>query len=118
MMPNLSLEPLLRQAIGFDKLHGLFETMLRGEGPIPAYPPYNIEKTEENCYCITMAVAGFRDRDLHITVQNDQLIISGRIEEHKDEMQKRGKGEFLYHGIASRAFERTFSLASHMKVLD
>ena len=81
--------------------------------PAPAYPPYNLEVTGEDAYRITMAVAGFGEDDLDIQVQQNRLVISGRIEKD-DEAEGRS---FLHHGIAERAFERRFSLADHINVV-
>src|SRR3546814_15016441 len=78
----------------------------------PAYPPYNIEKTGEDAYRITMAVAGFGEEDLDVTVHDNQLTITGK------QAKKDGEedGRFLYRGIAERAFERRFSLAAYLQV--
>lgn len=112
-MNNLvSFSPLMRQSVGFDRFNDLFESMLsEGEDRAEAYPPYNIIKTDEDSYRISLAVAGFSDRDLDITAQDDRLTIAGRIE-NKDEESV----EYLHRGIATRAFERTFRLADHIKV--
>ena len=77
------------------------------------YPPYNIEKTGDDAYRLTMAVAGFAPGELDVTVQENTLRVSGKSE--KDEATKNGNG-YLHRGIARRAFERRFSLADHMKV--
>lgn len=109
-MQTLSLTPLFRSTVGFDRFNDLFESLMEGDEGSNGYPPYNIEKHGEDCYGITMAVAGFTEKDLNITVQSDRLTVSGRKEERSDNV------EYLYHGIASRAFERTFRLADYMKV--
>ena len=109
---TLSLTPLLRQSVGFDRFNDLFESALRSDESASTYPPYNIEKRGEDNYIITMAVAGFKESDLNIVVQNGQLTVTGRIEEgHEDDGV-----EYLHRGIATRAFERTFRLADHMQV--
>lgn len=112
MRTNLDMSPLLRSTIGFDQINRLFESALRGEGE-QSYPPYNIEKVDEESYRITMAIAGFTEDDLDITLQDGVLIISGRAGEDEDEKQR----NYLYRGIARRAFERRFRLAETIKVL-
>ena len=109
---TLSLTPLLRQSVGFDRFNDLFESALRSDESASTYPPYNIEKRGEDDYTITMAVAGFQENDLNIVVQNGQLTVTGRIEEKLDD----DGVEYLHRGIATRAFERSFRLADHMKV--
>ncbi len=107
----LSLTPLLRSTVGFERLNELFESLRESEGANASYPPYNIDKTGEDHYGITMAVAGFTENDLTITVERDRVSVSGRVSEQPDEAR-----EFLYRGIAARPFERIFRLADHMKV--
>ena len=107
----LSLTPLLRQSVGFDRFNDLFESALRSDEPVSTYPPYNIEKRGEDDYTISMAVAGFRENDLNIVVQNGQLTVSGCINDKEEEGV-----EYLHRGIATRTFERTFRLADHMQV--
>ena len=105
---TLDFSPLFRTAIGFDRLQQLLDSV--PDGNATAYPPYNIEKLGTEDYRLTMAVAGFRAEDLDMTVKDNTLIITGRIAEGAS------KGEVLYRGIASRAFERRFVLADHMVV--
>lgn len=112
MRATMDLSPLLRSTIGFDQINRLFESALRGEGE-PSYPPYNIEKVDEDSYRIAMAIAGFTEEDLDITLQDGVLIISGRAGDDEDEKQR----NYLYRGIARRAFERRFRLAETIKVL-
>lgn len=107
----LSLTPLLRQSVGFDRFNDLFESALRSDEPVSTYPPYNIEKRREDDYTISMVVAGFRESDLNIVVQNGQLTVSGCINDKEEEGV-----EYLHRGIATRTFERTFRLADHMQV--
>jgi molecular chaperone IbpA len=113
-MNNLvSFTPLMRQTIGFDRFNDLFETMLSDkEERFESYPPYNIEKLDESNYRIVMAVAGFGEKDLNITAQDDRLSVSGKIVESEEEDKK----SYLHRGIAGRSFERTFRLADHIKV--
>lgn len=116
-MNNLvSFTPLMRQTVGFDRFNDLFETLLNdsSEERFEAYPPYNIEKLGEDEYRIAIAVAGFAEADLDITVEHDRLTISGR---HGEEAKDEGK-DFLHRGIATRAFQRVFRLADHIQVED
>lgn len=103
------LAPLFRTAIGFDRLARLVDTATEA-APVPAYPPYNIEKTGEDSYRLTMAVAGFSEADLDLVVRDNTLVISGRVAADAP------KPEMLHRGIAGRAFERRFVLADHLVV--
>ena len=103
--------PLFRTAIGFDRLVRLMNTATE-TASAPSYPPYNIEKTGDDSYRLTMAVAGFSQDELEMTVKDNTLVITGRV---KPETQR---GEVLYRGIAGRAFERRFVLADHIQVAD
>ncbi|MCG8542909.1 MAG: Hsp20 family protein [Alphaproteobacteria bacterium] len=109
-MRTYDFSPLFRSSIGFDRLARVVDG-LAGE-QAPAYPPYNIEKTGDDSYRITMAVAGFGDDDLEIRTQENKLVISGRREKAEDHDER----TFLHRGIAERTFERQFSLADHIKV--
>lgn len=115
-MTNLSVfTPLMRQSVGFDRFNDLFETLVNdADERFEAYPPYNIEKTGENTYLITLAVAGFTEKDIDITAQDDQLKINGRIQNAADEKGK----TYLHRGIATRTFERSFRLADYIRVAD
>lgn len=108
-MTTFDLSPLFRTAIGFDRLARLADTAVSAANA-PSYPPYNIEKTGEDTYRLTMAVAGFRQEDLEMVVKDNTLIMSGRVAEEGQ------KNEVLYRGIAGRAFERRFALADHIVV--
>ena len=110
-MNNFSLTPLLRSTIGFDRFNDLFESLASSDEIAVGYPPYNIEKHGEDRYGITMAVAGFTEKDLSITSERDSLTVTGRVDGRGDEAI-----EFLYRGIAARPFERVFRLADYMKV--
>jgi molecular chaperone IbpA len=104
--------PLMRSSIGFDRFNDLFESIIEGsDDRFDTYPPYNIEKAGEDQYRIVMAVAGFSMKDLNITNQREALIVSGNAEEREDK-----EVTYLHHGIAARAFQRTFRLADHIKV--
>ena len=108
-MTGFDFAPLFRTAIGFDRLARLVDSAAAA-AEAPSYPPYNIEKTAEDAYRLTMAVAGFRPEDLEITVKDNTLVVAGRLP--KDSENR----EVLYRGIAGRAFERRFVLADHIVV--
>jgi molecular chaperone IbpA len=113
VMDGCNLSPLFRSTIGFDRMLRLVDAATRVDNTSLGYPPYNIEKTGDESYRLTMAVAGFAPGELDITVQENTLRVSGKSQ--KDEEKKNGNG-YLHRGIARRAFERRFSLADHMKV--
>lgn len=119
-MSNLvSFTPLMRQTIGFDRFNDLFETLLSDKDDrFDAYPPYNIEKLDDNNYRIVMAVAGFGEKDLSITAQDDRLSVSGKIVDQSEKEDEQSGRYYLHRGIASRSFERSFRLADHIKVKD
>ncbi|WP_448547493.1 Hsp20 family protein [Thalassotalea fusca] len=108
-MNSFDLSPLYRNSIGFDGLGRLLDSALNPEAVTPGYPPYNIEVVDDNRYSITLAVAGFDLSELDITVDKDQLIVSGK-------KAKEEKRKYLHQGIANRAFERKFNLADHVEV--
>lgn len=110
-MNTFSLTPLLRSTVGFDRFNELFQSLADNEELSGGYPPYNIEKHGDDRYGITMAVAGFTEKDLNITSERDSLTVTGRIDSRNEE-----NVEFLYRGIAARPFERVFRLADYMKV--
>jgi molecular chaperone IbpA len=107
-MRTYDLSPLFRSSIGFDRLSRLIEASQATE--TVAYPPYNIEKLGEHAYRITMAVAGFGEGDVDITVENNVLTVQGKAQPEPEGAQ------FLHRGIAGRAFERRFQLADHVEV--
>ena len=111
-MRTFDLTPLYRSTVGFDRMFNLFDSLVGTDGTVPTYPPYNIERTGENAYRVTMAVAGFGQDDLTIESKENVLTVKG--EKKGSEEQK--ENEFLYRGIASRAFERRFQLADHVEV--
>ena len=115
-MHTLDLTPLFRSTVGFDRFSNLFDTLMEGADNAPSYPPYNIEKLAEDDYRITVAVAGFKEADLDITLHENLLTVRGKMQADSTQ-QKTQKNEFLYKGIANRAFERKFSLADHVKVV-
>ena len=109
-MDRLDFSPLFRSTIGFDRLARVVDAATRVDSTALSYPPYNIEKTGEDAYRLTMAVAGFSREELEITSQENTLLVSGKAKEEAD------NGRYLHRGIARRAFERRFSLADHIKV--
>jgi molecular chaperone IbpA len=110
VMDRFDFSPLFRSTIGFDRLARLVDTATRVDSTAVAYPPYNIETTGEDSYRLTMAVAGFSQDEVDITVHENTLIVTGKA-------QKDGENaRYLHQGIARRAFERRFSLADHLKV--
>ena len=109
-MRTFDLTPLLRSSIGFDHIHRLTESLDRLSGSDVAYPPYNIEKLTDDDYRLSMAVAGFAQDQLDVTVEDDALTIAGKAEDGD------GEREFLHRGIARRAFQRSFQLAENIKV--
>ena len=98
--------PFFRSTVGFDRLLDLLETA--GE---QGYPPYNIERSDENNYRVTLAVAGFAEKDLSVDVKDRVLTVTGKREE-----ADKAQSAFLHQGIAGRAFERSFQLAEHVEV--
>ena len=109
-MRSIDLTPLMRATIGFDRMMNLLDAQTRadqGDG----FPPYNIEKIGGDDYRIIMAVAGFGEDDLDVTVKENSLVIKGKKAEPEAKDTK-----YLYRGIATRAFERRFELADHIKV--
>ncbi len=113
-MRHFDLSPLYRSTIGFDRLFNMIDETA-GHESAPTYPPYNIERTGENAYRISVAVAGFSEAELSIEAKEHGLTIRGSKEVHK-ESQPSSK-EVLYQGIAARAFERRFQLAEHVQVM-
>ncbi len=111
-MRTYDFTPLFRSTVGFDRLARLMDSATQVDNA-PSYPPYNIEKLSDDDYRITMAVAGFSEKDLDIVLQENSLLISGRIE--KDEEAEGAR--YLHRGIATRAFERRFDLADDIKVV-
>ncbi len=109
-MRTFDLSPLFRSSVGFDHLGRLLDAASRLDEQTVSYPPYNIEKLGDDNYRITMAVAGFSEADLDVTVQDHSLVVSGR------SPKEDGKTQYLHRGIARRAFERRFQLADHIRV--
>ena len=112
-MTTFDLSPLWRTTVGFDEFDRLFDTVFSSETMANAYPPYNIVKTDKNNYQITMAVAGFDESNIDISLEENLLVIKGD--------NKSGNGldenvEYLHRGIATRNFERRFEIADTVKV--
>ncbi|WP_439271682.1 Hsp20 family protein [Pseudochrobactrum sp. HB0163] len=111
-MRHFDFSPLYRSTVGFDRLFTMLDSLGQPDNSAQAYPPYNIERTGESSYRITMAVAGFDQNEIEIEAHRNQLTIKGTKIADEAEDEK----EFLYRGIASRAFERRFHLADHVEV--
>lgn len=109
-MRTYDFAPLYRATVGFDQIADLMDRVLTSEGTQPSYPPYNIEKLEDDAYRISIAVAGFSDNDLTVEVRENALIVSAKKAEDE------GERTYLHRGIATRAFERRFHLADHVQV--
>lgn len=109
-MRRLDLTPLYRATVGFDQIADLMDRALANDVSQNSYPPYNIEKTEDDGWRISIAVAGFSDNDLSIEVRDRALVVTAR--KADDEAEK----TYLHRGIATRAFERRFTLADHVRV--
>jgi molecular chaperone IbpA len=109
-MRAFDLSPLFRSTVGFDRLFDMLDAAPQYESG-QAYPPYNIERTGENHYRITLAVAGFAEKDLEVEVREGVLTVQGKRAEEKE-----GETAYLHRGIAGRAFERRFQLAENVEV--
>lgn len=109
-MRSYDFSPLLRATVGFDRMMQTLDNAARVDTGT-SYPPYNIEKTGEDTYRITMAVAGFAESELNVTVQEASLLVEGRKEKDGDKDR-----QYLHRGIATRSFSRTFQLADHIQV--
>lgn len=109
-MRAYDLAPLYRATVGFDRMADLFDRVLTQDAGGTSYPPYNIEKTDENAYRISIAVAGFSEAELGVEQREQELVVTARKE--KDDTDR----TFLHRGIATRAFEKRFHLADHVRV--
>lgn len=109
-MRTFDFAPLYRASVGFDQIADMMDRVLSDNVPSSSYPPYNIEKTAEDAYRISIAVAGFSADDLGIEVKENALIVTARKPDTKEEKS------YLHRGIATRAFERRFQLADHVRV--
>jgi molecular chaperone IbpA len=111
-MRTFDLTPLYRSTVGFDRLANILDQVMSADVTQNAYPPYNIEKTGEDAYRITLAVAGFAEDELSIEAREGQLVVTGRKAEAEE------KASVLHRGIATRAFERRFQLADHVRAVE
>lgn len=109
-MRRLDMTPLYRATVGFDQIADLMDRALANDVSHNSYPPYNIEKTEDDGWRIAIAVAGFSEDDLAIEVRDRSLVVTARKAEDAEERT------YLHRGIATRAFERRFTLADHVRV--
>ena len=110
-MRHVDFSPLYRSTVGFDRLFTMLDSLGQPENSGQSYPPYNIERTGDDSYRISMAVAGFSDEDISIEAHRNVLTVKGeKVEEQAEDKQ------FLHRGIAARAFERRFQLADHVEV--
>jgi molecular chaperone IbpA len=110
-MRAFDFSPLFRSTVGFDRLFDLLDSAGQYDST-QAYPPYNIERTDETHYRITLAVAGFAEKDLNVEVREGVLSVQGKREEGAQ-----SKSSYLYQGIAGRAFDRRFQLAENVEVV-
>ncbi|OUD09022.1 heat-shock protein [Marivivens niveibacter] len=108
-MRSFDLAPLYRATVGYDQIADLMDRVMTNDSPNQSYPPYNIEKTDEQAWRVTLAVAGFAEDDLTIELRENTLFVSGA----KD---KEPETTYLHRGIATRAFNRRFHLADHVQV--
>ena len=111
-MRHVDLSPLMRATVGFDRMMNLLDAASRVDEGANSYPPYNIEKTGDDTYRITMAVAGFGEGDLDLTVKQNSLVVKAG----KAEREAAKEVTYLHRGIATRSFERRFDLADHIQV--
>lgn len=109
-MRTYDFSPLYRATVGFDRVADMLDRVLTQDTGPSTYPPYNIEKLDENSYRISVAVAGFSDADLNVEQREHQLVIAARREKDEDART------YLHRGIATRAFEKRFQLADHVRV--
>ncbi len=109
-MRSFDFAPLHRATIGFDQIADMMDRVLTNDVAQPSYPPYNIEKTDADTYRISVAVAGFSEEDLSVEVKENALIVAGK--KAADDKDR----SYLHRGIATRAFERRFALADHVRV--
>jgi molecular chaperone IbpA len=108
---RFDFSPLSRSAIGFDRLFDMLDQVAQNDST-NGYPPYNIERADESHYRITLAVAGFAEKDLNVELRDGVLTITGK----REETQNSSAANLLHQGIAGRAFERRFQLAEHVEV--
>jgi len=110
MRTNFDFSPYRRSTVGFDRLFDLLETTSRA-APVDNYPPFDIERTSDDSYRITLAIAGFKADEIELIAQHNLLVVTGR----KADADDSGR-QFVHRGIATRAFERRFELADYVQV--
>jgi len=110
-MRTLNLAPLHRATVGFDQITDMMDRIMASDSGNQSYPPYNIEKTADDSWRISIAVAGFSDEDLQVEVKENALHVTANKAE--DEAER----TYLHRGIVTRAFSRRFHLADHVKVM-
>ena len=110
-MRPIDFSPLYRSTVGFDRMFNMLDGIHNHDQGTNSYPPYNIERTGENSYRITMAVAGFSDQDIAIEAKENTLSVKGEKPTESNENY-----EILFQGIANRSFERRFQLADHVEI--
>ncbi len=111
-MRTYDLSPLYRSTVGFDRLSNIMDNVMSADSTQKGYPPYNIEKIDDDSYRITVAVAGFTDEELDIEVRDGMLVVSGS----KTATAEDKEPNYLHRGIATRAFEKRFQMADHVRV--
>ncbi len=111
-MRTYDLAPFYRSSVGFDNLFRLLDASMKLDDSSGGYPPYNIEKKSDDEYRISMAVAGFSENELNVTVHGNALLVTGKQQETEEQEEK----NFLHRGIAARSFERRFQLADHVQI--
>lgn len=111
-MLTYDFSPIFRYSVGFDRIENLMAAAMSHADQSQSYPPYNIETVGENTYRISMAVAGFGEKDLEVTQKENSLTINGNAQNSTSDIS------YLHQGIATRAFERRFELADYVKVID
>jgi len=109
-MRTFDLAPLHRASVGFDQVAQMMDRVLSNDTGSQSYPPYNIEKTSDDGWRISIAVAGFSDADLNVEVKENALHVTAK------KVEEDGEGTYLHRGIATRAFTRRFHLADHVRV--
>ena len=109
-MRTIDFSPLFRSTVGFDRMQRVMDATLRTDATTLSYPPYNIEARGDDAYRITMAVAGFSNDDVEVTIAEDTLTVAGKSTPEDESVT------YLHHGIAGRSFERKFQLAEHIEV--
>jgi len=112
-MRRFDFEPLYRSTVGFDRLASVLDRALTADVNSGGYPPYNIEKSGDDAYRITIAVAGFADSELNVETRDHQLVVTAK----KADTDGEEKSNYLHRGIATRAFEKRFQLADHVRAV-